>query len=233
MAKETVSIILPVYNEEKVLRKSVKSLGRTFEKTLGDFEIIISEDGSTDRTLDIAKSLQSEKVRILHKDKRMGKGAAIKGAIGCAKGNIVIFMDADLASNPGHVKQLVKLLEGEASIVIGSRYLKGARAKRTLLRYLASKSFNWLVRALLGSKLSDHQCGFKAFRKDLILPLINEVENERWFWDTELLVRAQRRGLKVVEMPIEWKEAPDSKFRLLRDTYHMACSLASFKLKHG
>lgn len=233
MAKEMVSVILPVYNEEKVLKDSVKSLESTLERILGDFEIIISEDGSTDRTLDISKSLQSERVRILHEGKRRGKGAAIKSAAACAKGDIIIFMDADLASNPTYVEQLVSLLRSGAAIVIGSRYLKGSVAERTPLRYFASKSFNFLVRVLLGSKLSDHQCGFKAFRRDLVLPVINEVEDERWFWDTELLVRAQRKGLKVAEIPIGWKEAPDSKFRLLNDTLHMAHSLVSFKLMHG
>jgi glycosyltransferase involved in cell wall biosynthesis len=233
MAKEKVSVILPIYNEERILERNVKRLTKVLERSLDDFEVIISEDGSTDRTPEIAKSLKTENVRILQNRKRMGKGAAIKNAASYAKGNVIIFMDADLASNPEHVKDLVELMSHGASIVIGSRYLKGSRANRNLIRYFASKSFNWLVRVMLGSGLSDHQCGFKAFRKDDVLPVINSIEDERWFWDTEFLVRAQRNGLKVAEVPIEWEEAADSKFRLLRDTCHMAHSLLSFKLKHG
>jgi len=233
MKREIVSVIVPVYNEEKVLRRNIISLGKTLDKLLPDFEIIISEDGSTDRTHEIAKTLASEKVRVLHNDKRLGKGASIKNASEHARGNIIMFMDADLASHPSHVRQLVGLFSSGAAIVIGSRYLKGSKTKRTRIRHFASKSFNFLARTLLGSKLTDHQCGFKAFRKDLVLPLINEIEDEKWFWDTELLVRAQRSGLKVVEIPIEWNEEADSKFRLLNDTCHMAYSLVSFKLKNG
>ena len=85
----------------------------------------------------------------------------------------------------------------------------------------------------MGSRLSDHQCGFKAFRKDLILPVIKEVEERGWFWDTELLVRAQRNGLEVKEIPIEWKEAPNSRFRLLHDSAKMGFGLLKFKIKNG
>ena len=233
MKKETVSVILPVYNEEKVLRRSVNSIKKTLEKMPYNFEIIISEDGSTDRTAEIAKSLECSDITVLNNGERKGKGAAIKSAAAHTRGNIILFMDADLASHPSHMKELIKLLDSGAAIVIGSRYLSSSRAKRTLSRHFASKSFNFLVRAMLDSKLSDHQCGFKAFRKDLVLPIINEVEDKKWFWDTELLVRAQRNGLKIVEIPIKWKEEPDSKFRFLSDTYHMACSLVSFKLKYG
>lgn len=231
MAKEMVTVILPVHNEEKVLERNVKDLTRMLGKSLGDFEIIISEDGSTDRTPEIVKGLESERVRVIQRKKRAGKGAAIKSAASYAKGNIIIFMDADLASNPDHVKELVKVIEDGASIVIGSRYHRGSRANRNLVRYFASRSFNFLVRIILGSRLKDHQCGFKAFRKDKVLPIVNKVENRSWFWDTEFLVRAQREGLRIHEIPIEWREVPGSKLRLFKDTCNMAHSLIEFKLK--
>lgn len=232
MGKAMVSIILPAYNEGAVLRRNVVKLEEMLEGFLDDFEIIISEDGSTDGTGDIAKSLEGRRVRVLRNGTRLGKGAAIKRAAGQSRGEIVIFMDADLASNPQHVRELLGFMEEGADIVIGSRYLKESKAKRTAVRYIASKGFNWLVRSALGSRLSDHQCGFKAFRKERILPIIEEVEDEKWFWDTELLVRAQKKGLVVREIPIEWKEAPGSKFRLFRDTANMGMSLLRFKLKN-
>lgn len=233
MARELVSVILPVHNEAAVLKNTVNRLEKSLGQMLGDFEIIISEDGSTDSTVQVAKGLKNERVRLLHNGKRMGKGAAIKSAAAYAKGGIVLFMDADLASHPSHIKDLVRLLNGGADIVIGSRYLKESKAKRTFMRDVASKSFNFLVRTLLGSRIMDHQCGFKAFRKDTVLSVINEVEERKWFWDTELLVRAQRKGLKVVEIPIEWNEMPGSKFRLLGDTLHMAHGLIRFKINEG
>ncbi len=233
MKKETVSVILPVYNEEKVLKKSVERIKKVLDKMPNKYEIIISEDGSTDRTAEIAKSLECSTIRVLNNRKRKGKGAAIKYAAERAKGNIIIFMDADLASHPSHITNLVKMFDSGAAIVAASRYHKDSRARRTPVRHFASKSFNFLVRIILGSKLKDHQCGFKAFRKNIVLPLIDQIEEKKWFWDTELLVRAQRIGLKVVEIPIEWNEEQDSKFRLFEDTCHMFCSLVSFKVKNG
>ncbi len=228
-----ISVILPVYNEARVIEKSIIGLERILSQKLQDFEIIISEDGSTDGTAEIAKKLENERIRLIRHGKRMGKGGSIKRSTKEAAGDIVIFMDADLASNPESVDILISMLQSGADIVVGSRYLKESKAKRNLLRFFASKGFNWLVGLMLGSRLTDHQCGFKAFRKESILPIFDEIENHGWFWDTELLVRAQRRGLKVVEIPVEWKESPYSKYRLLRDSYHMARNLVRFKIKHG
>jgi glycosyltransferase AglD len=232
MGLDKVTIILPAYNEGAILRRNVVKLDGMLQGILDDFEIIISEDGSTDGTGDIAKSLENGRIRVLRSEKRLGKGAAIRRAAGQSKGGIVIFMDADLASNPQHVRELVGLMENGADIVIGSRYLRDSRSSRNAVRFVASRSYNWLVRAALGSKLSDHQCGFKAFRKERVLPVIEQVEDEKWFWDTELLVRAQKKGLVIKEIPIEWKEAKGSKFRLLRDTANMGLSLARFKLRN-
>src|SRR5271165_1759920 len=129
--EKTVSIILPAYNEEKRLEKSIKRLLSELEGVLDNFEIIISEDGSSDRTLQIAQSLQSDKIRVLHNDQRSGKGGAIRSALAQCRGNLVIFMDVDLASHPKHVKDLLNLLEKGNAIVIGSRYLKGSKSKRS------------------------------------------------------------------------------------------------------
>ena len=228
-----ISVILPVYNEEKVLKKSVESIKKVLDAMPNKYEIIISEDGSTDRSAEIAKSLECGTIRVLNNKERKGKGAAIKHAAELATGNIIIFMDADLASHPGYITNLIKMFDSGAAIVTASRYHKDSTAKRTPIRHFASKSFNLLVKIVLDSKLSDHQCGFKAFRKDLLMPVIDEVEDGKWFWDTELLVRAQRKGLRIVEIPIEWTEDEDSKFRLFGDTLHMAYSLLSFKIKNG
>ncbi len=233
MAEEKVSVILPVHNEGRTLEGNVKRLIGTLDGCLGDYEILISEDGSTAGSAGAAKSPRSARGRPFHNGSRVGKGAAIKSAAARARGNIIIFMDADLASEPAQVKELVGFIRDGAAIVIGSRYLPGAKASRSMVRYVASRAFNMLVGLLLGSRLSDHQCGFKAFRKDLVLPVVNEVEDEWWFWDTELLVRAQRRGLRISEIPIRWKEVPGSRFRLFHDSLKMASCLLKFKLRHG
>jgi len=127
----------------------------------------------------------------------------------------------------------VKRIEDGAAVVIGSRYLPGSEAKRTVPRLIASKAFNWLVRALLGSRITDHQCGFKAFRKEDAGRLLGSIESRRWFWDTEFLVKAQRKGLKIAEVPVRWEEGKDSKFRLIEDTLNMGWNLIVFKLRYG
>jgi hypothetical protein len=233
MAPDKVSIILPVHNEGKVLEQSVKRIERILLKLGVNFEIIISEDGSTDNTSEVMKSLESGRIRIFQNRDRLGKGGAIRNALKEAKGNIVLFMDADLASNPEQIEELINQIKNGAAIVIGSRYVAGSKAKRSAVRNVASLGFNWLVRNILNSKLKDHQCGFKAFRKDVILPLVNEVENRQWFWDTELLVLAQRKGLRIVEIPVEWEEGKESKFDLIGDTFRMACGIINFKIRKG
>jgi len=233
MAYDKISVILPVHNEEEVLEQSVRKLEKILLELNMDFEIIISEDGSTDGTFEIMKRLESRRIRIFRNRERLGKGTAIRNSISKASGSIMIFMDADLASNPKQMGDLVRNIKEGAAIVIGSRYIAGAKARRSFVRYFASICFNWLVRNILGSRLTDHQCGFKAFRKDEIMPILKEIEDKRWFWDTELLVLAQRRGLRIDEIPIEWKEGTDSKFNLLNDTLRMAKGIARFKLKKG
>ena len=226
-----VSVILPVFNEGKVLRQSVAKLEKILSAAgIGEFELIISENGSTDDTVAAAKSLEGKGIRVLHESRRQGKGAAIKAAAEMARGKTLIFMDADLASAPDQMLMLISFIDQGADIVIGSRYLPESRVKRDPMRDIASKGFNWLIRTSLGSTVRDHQCGFKSFRKDTILPVICEIKDQRWFWDTELLVRAQRKGLKIKEIPIEWVEASDSKFRLMQDSFHMLGALIRFRM---
>ncbi len=230
---EKVSVIVPAHNEAKTLAKNIKALERELEEMLGDFEIIISEDGSTDPTAEVCRSLVSERIKILSNERRLGKGEAIRKAASVSCGSIIIFMDADMSTKTSQVPDLLRFIQEGAAVVVGSRYLKGSKAKRSLSRLAASKAFNWLMLVTCGSKVSDHQCGFKGFRKDLVLPIIAEIDDPGWFWDAELIIRTQRKGLKVVEIPIEWNEGQDSKFRIVNDSLHMAYCLARFKVKNG
>jgi glycosyltransferase involved in cell wall biosynthesis len=227
-----VSVILPVYNEGKVLRRSVAKLETTLsDAKIGDFEIIISENGSTDDTVQTAKSLEGARIRVLHERNRLGKGAAIRSAAEYSKGEVIIFMDADLASEPDTTRELVSFINNGADIVIGSRYHPESKTKRDPVRIFASKGFNWMVREAFGSKLLDHQCGFKSFRKQTVLPILDEIHDQRWFWDTEFLIRAQRKGLKIKEIPVVWIEAKDSRFHLFRDSVQMLGAMLIFKIR--
>ncbi len=218
-----VSVILPAYNEAERLEKTVKVVKDHLERLGYDYEIIIAEDGSTDGTDEIARRLAEEDDRIvhLHSDERLGRGRALTNAIKNAKGDIVAYIDVDLSTDMSHFKELIKAVEEGYDVVTGSRLMKESRTERPFKRDIASKVYNFLVRLMLGSKLRDHQCGFKAFRKSSVLPLLDKVKDNHWFWDTELLVLAQREGLKVKEIPVRWRQGRDTKVRFRRDVVYM------------
>ncbi len=219
-----ISIVLPAYNEAKRIKKAVERVINTAKSIGYDFEVIIAEDGSTDGTDKIASELAKKyaEVRHIHSNERLGRGRALKNAFKEAKGDIVVYMDVDLSTDLKHLKELVDSIAVEGyDIATGSRLLKDSKAERPVKRAIASKVYNSLVRLLLGSKIKDHQCGFKAFKRDVILKICEDVKDNHWFWDTEVLVLAQKRGYKVKEIPVVWKQSEDTKVRFGRDSLYM------------
>ncbi|MCS7131024.1 MAG: lysylphosphatidylglycerol synthase domain-containing protein [Archaeoglobaceae archaeon] len=218
-----VSIVLPAYNEAKRLRSAVEKI-EEYAKNLGyDYEILIAEDGSTDGTDKIAKEIAEKNARVkhLHSDERLGRGRALMNAFKHSSGNIVVYMDVDLSTDLRHLKELVSAISEGYDVATGSRLMKESRAKRPLKRDLASKAYNFLVRFLLGSKIHDHQCGFKAFRKSVILEIGSQAKDTHWFWDTEVLVLAQKKGYKVKEIPVIWEHGGETKVRFKKDVLYM------------
>ena len=216
-----ISLILPIHNEAAILRDAVSQVEQTMKK-LGKYEIIIFEDGSTDPSAEIAKSLQSATVRTIISKERLGRGLSLDKAIAEAKGETIIYLDADLATDLKHIPQLIK---ENADICTGSRLLPDSIVEgRSMTREIASKGYNLLLRILFNSKIKDHQCGFKAFRRSTVLPLLKSVKDKHWFWDSELLILAQRNGLVVKEIPVHWKDRQESRVRLGSDIIHMGIS---------
>jgi len=214
-----VAVVLPAYNEAKRLKNAVSESIQYLSEITDSFEIIIAEDGSTDGTDKIAESLEKKYpfVKHLHSDERLGKGKALKRAFLSTDAEILVYYDVDLSTDLKHLKPLVDAIRNGFDISIGSRILKKSNVKRTFKREFASRGFNFLVRFLLKSKIHDHQCGFKAFKRRSILPLLGEVKDNHWFWDTEILVRAQKKGMKVNEFPVDWKHGGVSKVEFKRD----------------
>jgi len=228
-----VSIVLPVYNEAKVIEKNLVKIMDYVEKFFKDYQIIVAEDGSSDGTDLIVKRLVecNPKIVHVHSDKRRGKGWALKRAFKIAKGKKVIFMDADLASSLEQLPLMFRMIEEGFALAVGSRAIRGSKAKRLPLRKLASEIYNLLVRLLFMDGIHDHQCGFKAFNRDLALSILDEIKDNGFFFDTELIIRMRRRGYSIVEVPIKWEEQADreSKFRLVRDGIKILMNL--FKLR--
>jgi glycosyltransferase involved in cell wall biosynthesis len=200
-----VSVVFPVYNESENLENAFERTIEELEKiSPSSYEIIIAEDGSTDGSDKIAENLARKYrfVRHIHRDERLGRGKALNNAFKSSKDQVLVYMDVDLATSLKHLGTLIGYIRQSYDFATGSRMLKESKVERSWSRLLASKSYNFLVRFLLGSKVSDHQCGFKAFKREPLLKMIDEVKASHWFWDTEILVRYSFKGLKIKEFPV-------------------------------
>jgi hypothetical protein len=219
-----VSVIFPAYNEADVLEDTIKKVILNLDTFADSYEIIIAEDGSTDGTNKLASMLAEKDTRIkhIHRQKRLGRGTALKNSFKKSSGEIIVYMDLDLATDLSHLRELIEAINIEGfDLATGSRLLSKSKVNRSWTRNLASSSYNLIVRKLLGSRIKDHQCGFKSFRREPLLILVDEVEATHWFWDTEILVRANRRGYKIKEIPVLWNSGKETKVRLLKDSLNM------------
>jgi glycosyltransferase involved in cell wall biosynthesis len=147
------------------------------------------------------------------------------------RGEIVVYTDADLAADLRHLPELIAEIRKGADIATGSRLIRGSRVSgRSLGREFFSNGYNLMIRSLFGSPVRDHQCGFKAFRRSAILPLLPEIRDRHWFWDTEMLLRAMRRGLRVAEIPVSWEGRKESGVRFPADVIHMGAAAIRLRL---
>lgn len=225
-----VSVVLPAHNEADTLENAVAKVEESLEEYGGSYEIIIAEDGSTDGTDRKAAELSQKYlgVKYIHEEKRLGRGKALKNAFKKSSGEILVYMDVDLATSTRHIGSLIDSIEKEGyDLATGSRMLAESRVKRSGTRHLASKIYNMMVRMLLGSKVRDHQCGFKAFRREPLMQLLDEVDATHWFWDTEIIVRATRKGYRIKEIPVDWTSGRETKVRLLKDSFDMGWQVFS------
>jgi uncharacterized membrane protein YbhN (UPF0104 family) len=225
-----VSVVLPAYNEEDTLADTVAVTLETLSEFLpaGSFEVVVAEDGCDDRTPEIADELAAEHdgVRHRHSETRLGRGAALERAFRAAEGGTLVYFDTDLATDMCHLEELVESVRsGEYDVATGSRWLPDSKADRPMKRGVPSLGYNTLVRLFLRSDLQDHQCGFKAFDRAALFDVLEDVEDEHWFWDTEVLVRAQRAGYRVREFPVEWTPKGDSKVDIVRDVLGMGSQI--------
>lgn len=221
-----ITAIIPVFNDRSSLEKALPESVATLEKITPLFEIIVAEDGSTDGSADLVREYtkKDSRVKLLHSDERLGRGKALNRAIREARGAIVCYYDVDLATNMQHLNELISAIRDGAVVSTGSRLLPSSDTVRTGGREIASRSYNFLVRVILGSRIYDHQCGFKGFDRDKILPILPAIWSGHWFWDTEILVRTQRMGLSVAEFPVHWRAGKGTTVRV-KDVFSMGSSI--------
>jgi len=203
-------VVIPVYNDLSALQEAIPLTLKMMEEFFPRFEIIIAEDASTDGSVEYASSWQDKDPRVvhLHRDQRLGRGSALATAAKQANGEIFCYFDVDLATDMTYLPAIIKAVIEGADIATGSRLLYGSDITRSFNREIKSRGYNWLVRIILNSKVIDHQCGFKAFRRAKLLSLLPDIRDNHWFWDTEVLVQAQRKGYRIAEIPVIWREGP-------------------------
>jgi glycosyltransferase involved in cell wall biosynthesis len=214
-----VEIVVPVKNEEYDLGPNIRRL-REFLDTAFPFaaEVCIADNGSTDATYEIAALLATELpgVRVVRIE-QPGRGRALKQVWSASDAEVLAYMDVDLSTNLSALLPLVApLVAGHSDVAIGTRLARGSRVVRRPLREAISRGYNLLLRATLATGFSDAQCGFKAIRRDVAVELLPLVEDTSWFFDTELLVLAERAGLRIHEIPVDWVDDPDSRVRIAK-----------------
>jgi glycosyltransferase involved in cell wall biosynthesis len=226
MAGPEVTVIIPVYNDRNALERAIPQSVEALSKAVQDFEILIAEDGSRDGSAEFVGECGKHEARVhlLHSDMRLGRGKALNRAIREARGEIICYYDVDLATDMQHLSGLIDAIRQGADISTGSRLLPQSEIRRTNGREIASRTYNFLVRVILGSRVFDHQCGFKAFRRGRILDLLPTVRSNHWFWDTEVLVRAQRQGYCIREFPVRWRAGKGTTVRI-KDVFEMGSSI--------
>ena len=220
----SVSVFIPAYNEEDILAGNIDIIHRRLEQLNRDFELFIIDDASTDSTPQIGKNLAEkyEDLTFVRCDKGPSARENLARNFSLARGNIVVFMDADLSADLNRLEELIGAVEKGCDIATGSRHLKEAIVHRSLSRRIISSLFKYFVRFYFNSRVNDHECGFKAFRRKVILNLVEEMGydagfSRKMFWDAEMFVRAQRKGFEIREIPVYWKAGERSSLRFFKE----------------
>jgi glycosyltransferase involved in cell wall biosynthesis len=213
-AAPQVDIVVPVYDEEAVLADSIRRLHDYLSENFPfTWRIVIADNASTDRTLPTAAALAGDLpgVEFVHLTEK-GRGRALRAVWSASDAQVVAYMDVDLSTDLRALLPLVApLISGHSDLAIGTRLASGSRVSRGPKREFISRTYNRILRASLRVHFSDAQCGFKAVRADAARRLLPEVRDEGWFFDTELLVAAERHGLRLHEVPVDWVDDPDSR----------------------
>ncbi|SNT49406.1 Glycosyltransferase, catalytic subunit of cellulose synthase and poly-beta-1,6-N-acetylglucosamine synthase [Actinomadura meyerae] len=214
-----VEVVVPVHNEERVLAASVHRLHGYLAATFPyPFRITVADNASTDGTPAIAADLQARlaHVRAVRLEEK-GRGRALRHVWSRSDADVVAYMDVDLSTDLDAFLPLVApLISGHSDLAIGSRLTRGSAVVRGPRREAVSRCYNLLLRAALAARFTDAQCGFKAARTEIVQALLPAVEDEAWFFDTELLLLAERNGLRIHEVPVDWVDDPDSRVDVLR-----------------
>lgn len=209
-----LEIVVPVFNEQLVLENSITKLATYLSQEMpSTWQITIADNASTDNTAAIATRLAAQLPNVAYRRLDVkGRGFALRDAWGASSATVLAYLDVDLSTDLAALPPLVApLLSGHSDISIGTRLGQSSRVSRGPKREFISRSYNYLLKRTMQVRFSDAQCGFKAIRADVARKLLPHVEDNGWFFDTELLIIAERSGLRIHEIPVDWIDDPDSR----------------------
>jgi dolichyl-phosphate beta-glucosyltransferase len=232
-----LSVVVPCFNEERRIAAAIEAILGFLDGLSLAAEVVIVDDGSRDATADTVERrfAADARVRLLRCVPNRGKGWAVREGLRASRGRLVLFTDADLATPIAEVAKLRAKAEEGFDLVIASRVVPGANVSKAqpLRRRVAGAAFRGLVRALGLTSFRDTQCGFKLMRRATVGPILEEVSTHRYAFDVELLSRAERAGLRIAELPVEWRDGEGSNLRLYPDAVRMARDLIRIRWRLG
>jgi glycosyltransferase involved in cell wall biosynthesis len=234
-APPDISVVIACYNEEPHLAASFAEIVATLRDMRRPFEVVLVDDCSQDRTRDVIRDLVAShpdvQTQVILHERNRGRGGTVTDGFRAARGAITGYLDVDLEVHSRYIPSLVRVLEAGADVAVVRRIY--AFQLRSLDRYFMSRGYSWLVRKLLQVGLNDTESGYKFFRRDALLPVLDEIEDAGWFWDTEFMVRSARRGLRIVEVPGAYLRRYDKKSTVsgLRDSAEYFLKLVQFRRK--
>ena len=233
---KSVDLVIPCYNEERTLAASVETLRDWCGEHLAAYRwrVVVADNASTDATLEVARqvaALHPDDVAYLHLD-RKGRGRALKQAWLQSPADAMCYMDVDLSTDLAMVAPLLAgVLEEGYDLAYGSRVSRGSDIERSLKREINSRGYIAVIKLLFWTRFADAQCGFKAINRDAAQQLLPHVQDGEWFFDTELLIMAEKGGWKLKEVPVRWVEDPDTRVRFPHDVIKMASRLIKLRFR--
>lgn len=231
----TYSLVIPVYNEAKILKNTITLVHDYLHKKKRSYELIIADDGSVDNSVAIIYKLKKRYhgLKIVRNPKNQGRGSVLTKAFSQARGDILAYIDSDLSIDYRLFDTFVTALNKGYDIAIASKHLSESVVDYPTLRRIASKGYAFLVGFLFGIPIRDYQCGFKAFRKEVIKNVLPSIESKGWSWDTEFLIKAYVHGYKIKEFPATIVNVyeRESTVHLLKDSYIMGTFVISLFIR--
>lgn len=216
MKNQKITVIIPAYNEEKIIRNACRDVLKHFSKRSIEGSVLVVDDGSTDETAKIVAESGMKNTNVVRLKKNSGKGAALRKGFMAAQGEFLIFMDADLSVPVGYLDDMIIEFKKGADVVIASRRVEGADIKvhQPWVRENMGRVFTFITRIMTGAEISDFTCGFKGFTKKAAKRIFSSSVIDGWAYDAEIIFLAKRYGFKIKEIPVEWKNREATRVKI-------------------